>query len=89
MHRNVFQTGVNTLSKMIKHFLHNQKKREINKTKTDKFVYFVSYDFVQIALGWSPNAYQINYGDTYDVSISNGNINARSKKKKNLQGISC
>ena len=70
-HRNVFQNGVNTLSKMVNHFL----------SKSSKFcVEFGPYDFVQILPACGRNTYQRMYGETLDfqhlsnVSISNGNI---------------
>ena len=54
-----------TLSrKMVNHFCQN----------ASNFVYLVPYDFVQISPACILNTYQIMYGETSDVSVSNGNI---------------
>ena len=53
-HRNVFQNGVNTLSKMVNHFL----------SKSSIFCIFGPYDFVQISPASGSNTYQIMYGET-------------------------
>ena len=56
-HRNVFQNGVDTLSKMVNHFWSNSSKFSIVRT----------YDFVQISPARGPNTYQIMYGETLDI----------------------
>ena len=55
-HGNVFQNVVNTLSKMVNHFL----------SKSSVFVQFGPYDFVQISPAYGPNAYQIINGENLD-----------------------
>ena len=55
-HRNVFQNGINTLSKMVNHFCQ----------KAQNFVHVEPYDFVQISPAYGPNTYQIMYGKTLD-----------------------
>ena len=69
---NIFQNSVNTLSKMVNHFL----------SKSSKFcILFGPYNFVQIPPACSPNTYHIMYGETSNISISSGNINARSENQ--------
>ena len=55
-YRNVFQNGVNPLSKMVNHFYQ----------KDQNFVKFGPYDFDQILLACGPNTDQIMYGETLD-----------------------
>ena len=55
-HRNVFQNGVNILSKTVNHFCQNAKN----------FVWFGLHDFVQILPARGPNTYHITYGETLD-----------------------
>ena len=56
-HRNVFQNGVNTMSKIVNHFF---------VKKAQNFVWFRPYDFVQISQTCGPNTYQIIYIETFD-----------------------
>ena len=59
-YRNVFQNGVNALSKMV-------FKNPLFCQKAQNFVYFEPYDFVQISRACGPNTYQIMYGETLDL----------------------
>ena len=52
--QNVFQNGVNTFSKMVKHFL----------AKRSAFGIFRTLRFVQISPACGPNTYQMMYGQT-------------------------
>ena len=64
-YRNVFHNGIYSFS----------KKKQKQKQKTaQNFEYFIPYDFVQISPACGPNTYLIMYGETSNVSISNGNI---------------
>merc|ERR1712240_255136 len=58
-YRNIFQNGVNALSKMV-------LKKPGFCQKTQNFVYFGPYDFVQISPACGPNMYQIMYGETFN-----------------------
>ena len=52
-----------------------QKFLTISCQKAQNFVWFGSYDFVQITPACGPNTSQIMYGEkTFNVSINNGNI---------------
>ena len=51
-----------------------QKLWTIFCQKAQNFVWFRPYYFVQIPPACGPNTYQVMYGDTSNVSISNGNI---------------
>ena len=55
-YRNVFQNGVNTLSKLLTIFCQ----------KAQFSVWFGPYDFVQIAPACDLSTYQIMYGETLD-----------------------
>ena len=55
-HRNVFQNGVNAVSKMADHFCQ----------KAQNFVYFIWYDSVQISPACGPNTHQIMCGQNLD-----------------------
>ena len=60
---------MNTLSKIVAHFLGGQKPQN--------FVWFGPYNFVQISPACVQNTYQIMLGETFDfqyVSISNAII---------------
>ena len=60
-HRDVFQNGVKTFSKMVNHFL----------PKSTKFRKFLPYNFfLQISPACRPNAYQIMYGETFRLPMS-------------------
>ena len=54
-HRNVFQIGVNTFSKMVNHFLPKKLK-----------ILYIFCDFVQISPACGLNTYQIMYGEILD-----------------------
>ena len=54
------------LPKWRQRFVKNGFKKPGFCQKTQNFVYFGSYDFVQILPACSPNTYQIMYGETLD-----------------------
>ena len=60
----------------------SQKWLSIYCPKAQHFVYFLSYDFVQILPVCGPNTYQTMYWEDsgFNVSISNGNIKCQIGK---------